>query len=85
MSNQILGGKILKLVKERCQSHNNYFQGKLLTILMFQPPESETDAQKLAQYQAAVTSTNQKESVITLEIITTIVRRSWRIRKNLML
>ncbi|MEY2832289.1 MAG: hypothetical protein RLZZ574_1547 [Cyanobacteriota bacterium] len=60
MSNQILGGKILKLVKERCQSHNNYFQGKLLTIIMFQPPESETDAQKLAQYQAAVTSTNQK-------------------------
>jgi hypothetical protein len=49
MSNQILGGKILKLVKERCQSHNNYFQGKLLTILMFQPPESETKESKLSK------------------------------------
>jgi methylenetetrahydrofolate dehydrogenase (NADP+) / methenyltetrahydrofolate cyclohydrolase len=27
---------------------------------MFQPPETETNAQKLAQYEAAVTSTNQK-------------------------
>jgi methylenetetrahydrofolate dehydrogenase (NADP+) / methenyltetrahydrofolate cyclohydrolase len=60
MTNQILGGKILKLVKERCQPHQDYFQGKLVTIIMFQSPKQETDVQKLAQYQAAVTSTNQK-------------------------
>jgi methylenetetrahydrofolate dehydrogenase (NADP+)/methenyltetrahydrofolate cyclohydrolase len=60
MTEQILGGKILKLVKQRCQPHQDYFQGKLITIFMFQPPENETDPQTLAQYAAAVTSTNQK-------------------------
>jgi methylenetetrahydrofolate dehydrogenase (NADP+)/methenyltetrahydrofolate cyclohydrolase len=60
MTNQILGGKILKLVKERCQLHQDYFQGKLVTIVLFEPLETETDVQILAQYQAAVTSTNQK-------------------------
>lgn len=60
MTEQILGSKILKLVKERCQPHQDYFQGKLVTIVLFEPPETETDALLLAQYQAAITSTNQK-------------------------
>jgi methylenetetrahydrofolate dehydrogenase (NADP+) / methenyltetrahydrofolate cyclohydrolase len=73
MTNQILGGKILKLVKERCQPHNNYFQRKLITIIMFQPPKQETDAQKLAQYEAAVTSTSQK--VKTFQFLSCDVNR----------
>ncbi|PSB00388.1 bifunctional 5,10-methylenetetrahydrofolate dehydrogenase/5,10-methenyltetrahydrofolate cyclohydrolase [Merismopedia glauca] len=60
MTEQILGGKILKGVKDRCQPYSSYFQGKLITIVMFQPPEELTDAKILGQYRAAVTSTNQK-------------------------
>jgi methylenetetrahydrofolate dehydrogenase (NADP+) / methenyltetrahydrofolate cyclohydrolase len=60
MTEQILGRKILKLVKDRCQPYNSYFQGKLITIVMFQPPDELTDAEMLGQYRAAVTSTNQK-------------------------
>ncbi len=73
MTEQILGGKILKLVKQRCQPHQDYFQGKLITIVMFGLPEHETDAQTLAQDQAAVTSTNQK--VKTFEFLGCNVNR----------
>lgn len=60
MSEQILGGKILKAVKEKCEPYRDYFSGKSVTIVMFHPPQAETNPQKLSQYQAAVTSTNQK-------------------------
>jgi methylenetetrahydrofolate dehydrogenase (NADP+) / methenyltetrahydrofolate cyclohydrolase len=73
MTEQILGSKIFKLVKQRCQPHRDYFQGKLITIIMFQPPSNESNAQKLAQYQAAVTSTNQK--VKTFEFLGCDVNR----------
>jgi methylenetetrahydrofolate dehydrogenase (NADP+)/methenyltetrahydrofolate cyclohydrolase len=60
MTEQILGGKILKAVKERCEPYREYFRGKLVTIVMFEPPVNETDPKIIGQYQAAVTSTNQK-------------------------
>jgi methylenetetrahydrofolate dehydrogenase (NADP+)/methenyltetrahydrofolate cyclohydrolase len=60
MTEQILGGKILKTVKNRCEPYRDHFQGKRVTIAMFDPPETETNTRILGQYQAAVTSTNQK-------------------------
>jgi methylenetetrahydrofolate dehydrogenase (NADP+) / methenyltetrahydrofolate cyclohydrolase len=60
MTKQIFGGKILKVVKERCQPHQKYFQGKLVTIVLFQTPSTEINPQMLSQYEAAITSTNQK-------------------------
>jgi methylenetetrahydrofolate dehydrogenase (NADP+) / methenyltetrahydrofolate cyclohydrolase len=60
MTNQILGGKTLEIVKGRCQAYQNYFQRKLVTIILFQAPDGEANAQILSQYEAAVASTNQK-------------------------
>jgi methylenetetrahydrofolate dehydrogenase (NADP+)/methenyltetrahydrofolate cyclohydrolase len=60
MTEQILGSKILKSVKERCEAYREFFVGKLVTIILFDPPKTETNLQTLSQYEAAVTSTNQK-------------------------
>ena len=60
MSQRIYGGQIVKVVKQRCQPHQQFFADKLVTIVLFQPPDGLTDRQMLAQYSAAVTSTNQK-------------------------
>lgn len=73
MTEQILGGKILKSVKDRCEPYRDYFRGKLVTIVMFHPPEIETNERILSQYQAAVTSTNQK--VKTFEFLDCNVNR----------
>ena len=61
MSIEIYGGKIVKLVKERCQPHSQFFQNKSVTIVLFNPPNNLQGQQLLQQYKAAVTSTNQKE------------------------
>ncbi len=60
MSQRIYGSQIIKVVKQRCQPHLSFFNERLITIILFQPPEGLTDRQMLAQYNAAVTSTNQK-------------------------
>ncbi|MEL6579120.1 MAG: hypothetical protein AAFQ14_05180 [Cyanobacteria bacterium J06621_12] len=60
MSQRIYGGQIVKVVKQRCQPHLSFFANKSVTIVLFQPPSGLTNEQMLAQYNAAVTSTNQK-------------------------
>ena len=60
MSEKIYGGQIVKVVKQRCKPYSSFFNDKLITIIVFKPPENLTDRQMLAQYDAAVTSTNQK-------------------------
>ena len=60
MSERIYGAQIIKVVKQRCEPHQQFFAEKLVTIVLFKPPADLTDGQMLGQYQAAVTSTNQK-------------------------
>lgn len=60
MSEKIYGGKILKLVKDRCSPHLDFFEDKQVTIALFEPARKLNDLQMLSQYEAAVTSTNQK-------------------------
>lgn len=60
MSQRIYGGQIVKVVKQRCQPHFSFFTDKSVTIVLFEPPKDLTDKQMLAQYGAAVTSTDQK-------------------------
>ncbi len=60
MSERIYGSQIVKLVKQRCEPYQEFFADKLITIVLFQPPNNLTDKQMFAQYSAAVTSTNQK-------------------------
>lgn len=60
MSEKIYGGKILKLVKQQCEPERQFFSDKSVTIILFKPPDDLINGQMLAQYDAAVTSTNQK-------------------------
>jgi len=60
MSEKIYGSKIVRLVKDRCSPHLNFFKDKQVAIILFEPPKQLKDPQMLAQYVAAVTSTNQK-------------------------
>ncbi len=73
MSERIYGGQIVKLVKQRCEPYREFFADKLITIVLFEPPDSLTDKQTLAQYSAAVTSTNQKAR--TFEFLGCVVER----------
>ena len=73
MSEKIWGGKINKIVKQRCHPHQKFFQGKLITIIVFNPPSDEINQRLLSQYEAAVTSTNQK--VKTFEFLGCEVNR----------
>ena len=59
MTNLIYGGPIVKTVKARC-TQKNYFVGKTVSIIRFQPPFGLIDPIQLAYYKAATTSTEQK-------------------------
>lgn len=73
MSEKVFGGKINRIVKQRCEEHKEFFDQKLITIIMFEPPSREKNPQKISQYEAAVVSTNQK--VKTFEFIGCQVNR----------
>lgn len=73
MSEKIYGGRILQVVKQRCQPHQQFFIDKSVTIILFKPPKDLIDKQMLGQYSAAATSTKQK--VKTFEFLGCKVNR----------
>ena len=73
MSQRIYGGQIVKVVKQRCQPHFSFFANKSVTIVLFQPPSGLVNEPLLAQYSAAITSTNQK--VLTFNFLSCHVNR----------
>jgi methylenetetrahydrofolate dehydrogenase (NADP+) / methenyltetrahydrofolate cyclohydrolase len=73
MSERIYGSKILQVIKQRCQPHQQFFTDKSVTIILFKPSQDLIDEQILGQYSAAVTSTNQK--VKTFEFLGCKVNR----------
>lgn len=73
MSEKIYGGRILQVIKQRCQPHQQFFTDKSVTIILFKPPQDLIDKQILGQYSAALTSTNQK--VKTFEFLGCQVNR----------